>query len=106
MAPAGTDADRLLKTLNPEDKISLGVRGQFAVVFRARESRVTATAQPASGSDGAGRRLRFFTFTTRNSPDQLVGMIQEGLRHTGVPEAAAALPALPPAVVHSAVSLD
>jgi hypothetical protein len=106
VAPAGTDADRLLRTLNPEDKISLGVRGQFAVVFRAKESRLTATAQPASGSDGAGRPLRFFTFTTRNSPDQLVGMIQKGLRNTGAPEAAAAFQALPPAVVHSAVSLD
>lgn len=106
VAPAGTDADRLLRTLNPEDKISLGVRGQFAVVFRARESRVTATALPARGPDGAGRPLRFFTFTTRNCPEQLVGMIQEGLRNTGVPEAAAAFQALPPAVVHSAVSLD
>ncbi|WLQ08225.1 hypothetical protein [Arthrobacter oryzae] len=106
VAPAGTDADRLLRTLNPEDKISLGVRGQFAVVFRAKESRVTATAQPASGSDGTGKPLRFYTFTTRNSPDQLVGMIQNGLRNTGAPEAAAAFQALPPAVVHSAVSLD
>lgn len=106
VAPAGTDADRLLRTLNPEDKISLGVRGQFAVVFRAKESRVTATAQPASGSDGTGKPLRFYTFTTRNSPDQLVGMIQKGLRNTGAPAAAAAFQALPPAVVHSAVSLD
>jgi hypothetical protein len=106
VAPAGTDADRLLRTLNPEDKISLGVRGQFAVVFRARESRVTATALPAPGSDGAGRPPRFFTFTTRNSPEKLVSKIQEGLRNTGVPGAAAAFQALPPAVVHSAVSLD
>lgn len=106
VAPAGTDADRLLRTLNPEDKISLGVRGQFAIVFRARDSRVTATALPAPGSDGAERPLRFFTFTTRSSPEQLVTMIQEGLRNTGVQEAAAAFQALPPAVVHSRVSLD
>lgn len=58
-----------------------------------------------AGTD-AGRPLRFFTFTTRNSPDQLVGKIQEGLINAGVPEAAAAFHALPPAVVRSAVSLD
>jgi hypothetical protein len=85
---------------------SPGVRGQFAVVFRARESRLTATALPAPGSDGAGKPRRFFTFTTRSSPERLVTMIQEGLRTTGVREAAAAFQAPPPAVVHSAVSLD
>lgn len=101
VAPEGTDADRLLKTLAPEDKSSLGVRGRYAVVFRATDS-VLSTG----GSDGGGTHPRFFTFTSRESPEQLVGMIQRGLAAAGVPDAGASAKALPPAIVSSAVSLD
>jgi hypothetical protein len=101
VASEGTDADRLLKTLAAGDKVPLGVHGRYAVVFRARDSVL------AGGSSEAGPTTpRFFTFTTRYSPDQLVTLIQRGLAAAGVPDAAASERALPPAVVSSAVALD
>lgn len=100
-APQGTDADRLLKTPVAEDKVPLGVRGCFAVVFRAKDSVLAG-----GSSEGRPSVPRLFTFTTHHSPDQLVTMIQRGLAAAGGPDAAASATALPPAVVSSAVALD
>jgi hypothetical protein len=100
-ASEDTDADRLLKTLAAEDKVSLGVCGRFAVVFRAKDSVLAG-----GSSEGRPSAPRFFTFTTHHSPDQLVTMIQRGLAAAGVPGAAASARALPPAVVSSSVALD
>ncbi|WP_426997680.1 hypothetical protein [Pseudarthrobacter sp. N5] len=98
----GKDADHLLKTLNRADKEPLGVHGRFAVVFRGSDSVLTpGTPQ------GNSPQPRFFTFSSRNSPDELVRSIQQGLADAGVPEAGSALhPALPPTLVSSVTSLD
>jgi hypothetical protein len=101
VAREGTDADRLLQTLAADGKVPLGVRGRYAVVFRAVDSRLSDARSLA----GRGRP-RFFTFTTRDSPEQLVGVIQRGLAAAGVPDAGASAKALPPAVVSSSLSLD
>jgi hypothetical protein len=104
MAPDGTDADRFLKTRSPGDKTSLGVRGRFAVVFRATDSRLPLNAPASAGPDSGAPR--FFTFATGEDTEQLMAVIQNGLRQAGVPGAGTGSQTPPPIVLHAAMSLN
>lgn len=106
MASDGTDADLLLKTRSPEAKVPLGVRGQYAVVFLATDSTPLPPRTPTEGPDTSGKAPQFFTFTTKESPDQLVGIIQRHLTVAGVSDAGAGLQTAPATVLHTPVSLD
>ncbi|HEY8699929.1 MAG TPA: hypothetical protein VIM08_03030 [Arthrobacter sp.] len=104
VAPAGPDVDRFLKTRSPGNKTSLGVRGRYAVVFRATDTRLPFGTPTAAGPDSSSPG--FFTFTTRESPERLMGMIQRGLRQAGAPGIVDGPPMAPPTVLHTAMSLD
>jgi hypothetical protein len=108
-APAGVEADSLLKTLNKRGKTSLGVRGRYAVVFQGLPTALSAAATAGTGT-AAGTEAPgpgFFTFSTARVPEKLVtemqrAMAESGLHRPGSP----GQEVLPPVPISSATRLD
>ncbi|WP_231938505.1 hypothetical protein [Arthrobacter sp. B6] len=116
-APAGVEADRLLKTLDEGGKTSLGVRGRYAVVFHGISTALAAgapaglasgaSANAAQGTGTAAPVPGFFTFSTARIPDRLVTEIQRAMVDAGHPRpGSAGLQALPPVRISSATRLE
>jgi hypothetical protein len=112
-APAGVEADSLLKTLNKSGKTSLGVQGRYAVVFQGLPTALSAAATAGVGS-GAGTEAGtevagpgFFTFSTARVPEKLVTEIQRAMAESGLHRPGSPCQeVLPPVRISSATRLD
>jgi hypothetical protein len=106
-APAGVEADGLLKTLDKKSKVRLGVSGRFAVVFRGVPSAIGTGGSTGQAAGAEAPEPGFFTFSMSRIPDRLVAEMQQAMAESGLLTAGAAVPkALPPVQISSAVRLD
>jgi hypothetical protein len=106
-APAGVEVDGLLKTLDKKSKVTLGVSGRFAVVFRGVPSAIGAGGSTGQGPAAGAPQPGFFTFSMSRIPDRLVAEIEQAMAESGLQPAGSTVPrALPPVQISSAVRLD